>query len=417
MRSDWTPTTLGSLVSEGSAEYQTGPFGTMLKASEYSIDGAPLISVGEIREGFFAIHDDTPRVCEKTKQRLPQFVLMEGDIVFGRKGAIHRNAIISKAQAGWFLGSDGIRLRLSSKHDPLFFSYFLRTPMISRWLIANSPGAIMPTLNESILDRVPLFLPEMNEQQRISSILSTLDAKIELNNRINEELEGMAKLLYDYWFVQFDFPMTATQAAALGNPQLAGKPYRTSGGKMIYNETLKREIPEGWDICTVGEVLAKELRTKNVLSSKIAKQGKIPVIDQGSDFICGFTDDEESVINETPKIVFGDHTRILKFINFPFARGADGTQILTSREKRLPQHLFYFQLLSVDLSNYGYARHFKFLKDQKVILPHQNVANVFEEIAEPPFSKIKNNIFQNQELTQLRDWLLPMLMNGQVTVN
>jgi len=152
------------------------------------------------------------------------------------------------------------------------------------------------------------------------------------------------------------------------------------------------------------------------LNSEIADQGRIPVIDQGSAFICGFTDDEDSVIEDTPKIVFGDHTRILKFINFPFARGADGTQILTSRESLLPQHLFYYQLLSIDLSNYGYARHFKFLKDQKVILPNEDAANAFEQVAASIYAKIKNNIFQNQELTQLRDWLLPMLMNGQVAV-
>ena len=185
---------------------------------------------------------------------------------------------------------------------------------------------------------------------------------------------------------------------------------------MIFNETLKREIPEGWDVLRVGDVLAKELRTKNILSSAIADRGRIPVVDQGSTFICGFTDDADSMINETPKIVFGDHTRILKFINFPFARGADGTQLLSSREKRLPQHLFFYQLLGFDLSSYGYARHFKFLKDQKVVLPYQAVASAFEEIAQTMFTKIKNNIFQNQELTELRDWLLPMLMNGQVTV-
>ena len=89
-------------------------------------------------------------------------------------------------------------------------------------------------------------LPSPREQAAIAKLLSALDAKIELNNRINEELEGMAKLLYDYWFVQFDFPITAAQAAAMGNPKLKGQPYRASGGKMLYNPALKRDIPEGW---------------------------------------------------------------------------------------------------------------------------------------------------------------------------
>lgn len=211
-------------------------------------------------------------------------------------------------------------------------------------------GSIQDNINIDFLTALKFRIPCKSDQDKIVQVLSALDAKIELNNRINAELEGLAKLLYDYWFVQFDFPMTAAQATALGKPHLTGHPYRASGGKMIYNETLKREIPEGWNVCNVGDVLAKEQRTKNVLNSEIADQGRIPVIDQGSAFICGFNDDEHSVIKDTPKIVFGDHTRILKFINFPFARGADGTQILTSRESLLPQHLFYYQLLSIDLS-------------------------------------------------------------------
>ena len=90
--------------------------------------------------------------------------------------------------------------------------------------------------------------PDLNEQQKIASVLSALDSKIELNNRINAELEAMAKTLYDYWFVQFDFPISEEQAIAMGKPELKGKPYKSSGGKMVYNKELKREIPEGWQM-------------------------------------------------------------------------------------------------------------------------------------------------------------------------
>ena len=106
----------------------------------------------------------------------------------------------------------------------------------------------------------------------------------------------------------------------------------------------------------------------------------------------------------------------LKLINFDFIRGADGTQVLFSNNERLPQILFYHSLLKIDLSNYGYARHFKFLKDSMIILPHLDLANKFERKANIFYKKILNNQKQNQELAQLRDWLLPMLMNGQVKV-
>ena len=117
----------------------------------------------------------------------------------------------------------------------------------------NGQGAIMPTLNQRILDRLPITLPDKKTQISISKALSLLDEKIELNNRINEELESLAKLIYDYWFVQFDFPISAAQATALGDPTLEGKPYKSSGGPMVFNETLNREIPEGWTDSNLGQ--------------------------------------------------------------------------------------------------------------------------------------------------------------------
>ena len=274
----------------------------------------------------------------------------------------------------------------------------------------------MPNLNTGILERISFKAPELSDQKRIAAVLSALDAKIALNHRINSELEGMAKLLYDYWFVQYDFPLSAAQATALGKPRLAGKPYRTSGGPMVYHEQLKREIPKGWKVKSIDAILAKEAPSRKIPASEILKSGPIPVIDQSKEFICGFTNDEDALIRGTPKIIFGDHTRILKFINFDFARGADGTQMIASNSESMPPHLFYHSLLKIDLSSYGYARHFKFLKQSNITLPDPNIAQRFEEIVASNYELIRANTFQNQELTTLRDWLLPMLMNGQVRV-
>jgi len=118
-----------------------------------------------------------------------------------------------------------------------------------RAAIQNSvSGSIQDNINIDYLTSLEFKVPKKPEQDKIAKVLSTLDAKIELNNRINGELEAMAKLLYDYWFVQFDFPMTAAQATALGHPELEGQPYKTSGGKMVFNPTLKRDIPAGWEV-------------------------------------------------------------------------------------------------------------------------------------------------------------------------
>lgn len=430
MKSSWTRTTLGDLVREGSADYQTGPFGTMLKASEYSDEGSPLISVGEIREGDFTIYDHTPRVCDKIKAKLPQFVLEEGDIVFGRKGAINRNAIVMKSQAGWFLGSDGIRLRLTEKHNPAFFSYFLRTTMIGQWLLSNGQGAIMPSLNQKILDRLPLFLPSKAEQKRISAVLTALDAKIELNQRINAELEGMAKLLYDYWFVQFDFPMTAAQAAALGKPKLAGHPYRASGGKMIYNETLKRDIPEGWSAITLSK-FANITMGQSPPGDSYNQEGAGTVFFQGStDFGWRYPQVREFTTAPSRLAKAGD---ILLSVRAPvgtlniadqdccIGRGLSALNAKSGHDSFLFEVMLYFKTI-FDRRNTSGTTFGSITKDDLHSLEFacpptgSPLLDGFEEKIKPAHHTILNNHQQNQELTQLRDWLLPMLMNGQVTV-
>lgn len=265
-------------------------------------------------------------------------------------------------------------------------------------------GSALPSMTKSAYNGIEVQLPELKIQASVVDVIKSIDEKIQLNNKINAELEGMAKLIYDYWFVQFDFPSDS--------PQNKGKPYKSSGGKMVYNRELKREIPDGWGSDYIENLLAKETRTKKLPRTEYQNEGSIPVIDQSTDYICGYTNDEDTmIITEVPRIVFGDHTRILKLVNFDFARGADGTQVLLSNNKRVPQHFFYHSLLKIDLSNYGYARHFKFLKQTRTIIPNQDVVTLFEDKMISFYDQIKHNIFETNKLTELRDWLLPMLMN------
>ena len=271
---------------------------------------------------------------------------------------------------------------------------------------AASGSTAIPILNKTDFDNLRFKVElNLNEQRKMVSILSTIDDKIETNNQINQELEAMAKTLYDYWFVQFDFP------------DQNGKPYKSSGGKMVYNPELKREIPEGWGVESVGNLLDKVTKAEKIENNSIEFIGEIPVIDQSQKYIAGFTNNENAILQpQDGHVIFGDHTRVVKYINFDYARGADGTQVLISNNENISNVLLYHMIEDFDLSNYGYARHFKFLKEKTVIVPDKEVSSKFETQANVIYEKIKNNIFENQELTQLRDWLLPMLMNGQVRV-
>lgn len=435
MKSNRKRTTLGDLVRDGSGDYQTGPFGTMLKASEYSSEGTPLISVSEIREGYFTIYDHTPRVCEKVKTKLPQFVLEEGDIVFGRKGAINRNAIIMKSQEGWFLGSDGIRLRLTHKHDPAFFSYFLRTKMIGQWLLSNGQGAIMPSLNQKILDRLPLFLPSKAEQRRISNVLATFDAKIELNNQINAELEGVAKLLYDYWFVQFDFPISAVQAADMGKPELKGKPYRASGGKMSFNEKLKREIPGGWEISTVGQTFKTYLGgTPSRDIKEYWNPGEVNWLSSGENPGTFVLAPDEKIsklgLQNSPAKLLPAGTVILSIVRHLRAsilgiEAATNQSVVGIVESNTINHCFIYPYIIREIPRLMLLRtgaqqpHINkgVLDESLLVVPDEFTLAAYTRLTEPLFLEIRNHHQQNKELTKLRDWLLPMLMNGQVTVS
>ncbi|MGC9972980.1 MAG: restriction endonuclease subunit S [Bryobacteraceae bacterium] len=163
------------------AAIKTGPFGTLLKAAEYSRgDGVPLVSVGEIREGFLRITDRTPRVPESVLRRLPQYVLKTGDIVFGRKGGVERSALIRQQQDGWFLGSDGISIRPSKQCHDEYLALQLQSHGVQEWLVRNALGTTMPSLNQEILGKVTVCLPPaIAEQESIAQALGDADALIE----------------------------------------------------------------------------------------------------------------------------------------------------------------------------------------------------------------------------------------------
>ena len=289
------------------------------------------------------------------------------------------------------------------KSSELFVYYFFE--YIKKEIQKSASGSIQDNINIDYLSKMRIKVPEKKYQDKIVELLSSIDKKILLNNQINQELEAMAKTLYDYWFVQFDFP------------DQNGKPYKSSGGKMVYNTELKREIPEEWGVESVGNLLDKVTKSEKIENNSIEFVGRIPVIDQSQKYIAGFTNNENALLQpQNGHVIFGDHTRVVKYINFDYARGADGTQVLISNNENISNVLLYHMIEDFDLSNYGYARHFKFLKEKIVIVPDKEVSSKFETQANVIYEKIKNNIFENLELTQLRDWLLPMLMNGQVKV-
>ena len=198
----------------------------------------------------------------------------------------------------------------------------------------QSAGTNIQNLNQGRLSSYVLSIPDYSRQCRIADILSAYDALIENNQKQIKLLEEAAQRLYKEWFIDLRFPGYETARIVDG-------------------------VPDGWRLETIGNLIKKVARTEQIKTSDYLHEGKYPVIDQSREFIAGYTDKEDAVIrSDIPAIVFGDHTRIVKYIQFPFAKGADGTQLVISANPNMPQILLYCSIVNIDLSNYHYARHF-----------------------------------------------------------
>lgn len=401
------------------ADIITGPFGSQLHASDYVKQGVPSIMPKDIGERR-VIEDTIAHISEVDAQRLSRYLVQLGDIVYSRRGDIERCALIRKENVGSLCGTGCLRVRPNAKEiDSEYLSYYLSTPKIRKWIVDNATGATMPNLNSDILRLVPLEIPNLEQQKRIACILSSFDEKIDLNNRLNATLESMAKTLYDYWFVQFDFP------------DEYGRPYKTSSGSMTYNKELGREIPTGWDVDNLYRIADYEngLACQNFRPQ--AHEDFLPVIKikEMHEGITAATERVKADIPETKIIDDGD-------ILFSWSATLE-VQYWTGGKGGLNQHIFkviphddfpkeyvYHQLKEyvVNFVKIAEARkttmghitsdHLQF---SRIAIPSPDILQNFAKTMKPIHQRMITNKQENRRLTQLRDFLLPLLMNGQVT--
>ncbi len=355
-------------------------------------EGYPIIRTPNIGRGRLIL-DGVQRVSKATyDKRNIRAVPQKDDIIFARE-APAGNAAIIRAGQEVCLGQRTVLIRPDKKKVcPQFLAYYILAPKQQYELLGTANGATVAHVNIPIIRNMPVNLPKIEIQERIAEILSSYDDLIENNKKQIKLLEEAAERLYREWFVDLHFPGHEDAKIVDG-------------------------VPDGWKNRTVGEVIEKPARSKQIMTSNYQKSGLIPIIDQSRDFIAGYTNDAEALVEkDVPVIVFGDHTRVLKYIQFPFAKGADGTQLIISNCDEMPQSLLYCSLVSIDLSNYHYARHFKYLKAEKVLIPTLEIANMFDEFCSEIFEEIQCKRNQIVKLTEARDRLLPKIMNGEVEI-
>ena len=312
-------------------------------------------------------------------------------------------------------------------NDPKYIYYLLKC--LGR--IRTSDKSAVPGVNRNELHEIHVpAVEDKTQQKNIAKVLSALDAKIDCNNRINAKLEEMAKTLYDYWFVQFDFP------------DANGKPYKSSGGKMVYNDVLKREIPEGWESGDLGQFISLERGAtygkEDVCTS--SARGAIGIL-RATNVTGNFVDADDLVyvpatrVSPTQTITkfstlivmsSGSKEHVGKngiyFFDKPLGFGAFCSKITPAATERYFINTFlqsfWFkvyiknQCLGTNIINLTNDH----INDCPIIRPNEGILRGFEDAVKAQYEKMAVNAIENQQLTELRDWLLPMLMNGQVTV-
>ena len=309
------------------------------------------------------------------------------------------------------------------KSSELFVYYFFE--YIKKEIQKSASGSIQDNINIDYLSKMRIKVPEKKYQDKIVELLSSIDKKILLNNQINQELEAMAKTLYDYWFVQFDFP------------DQNGKPYKSSGGKMAYNQDLKREIPEGWRVETLKNFESKIITGKTPSRANSDNfGGEIPFITigdiRGNTFVYSTSEsltDLGASVQQNKYLPEGSLCvsciATVGEIGFTTEWSHTNQQINSIVfEDETNRYYLYFALknyfenanASAKTGNTFANMNKEDFSGIRIILPRNEIKNNFHKITEPYFAQIKCLQGQNQELTQLRDWLLPMLMNGQVKV-
>jgi type I restriction enzyme S subunit len=387
------------------------------------------LSVTDFNNDLRHVYKSEKKITKEGLENSNTKLLNKGDLIISARGTV---GVL--AQIGTPMCFNQSCFGLRGKKDIMdtdFLYYYLKYYVSN--IKKRSQGSVFDTINLSSFDLMEIEYPEeIGYQQKIASVLSSLDSKIELNNFINSDLESMAKTLYDYWFVQFDFP------------DEKGKPYKTCGGKMIWNEEINRLMPEGWLSLTLGDVLASTGTGLNPRDNFVLGKGEnfyvtIKNIEQGKILLnekCDKIDDDAlEIINKRSDLNIGD-------ILFTSIEPVGITYLILEKPKnwninesvftikpnleKVTSEFLYMFLSSDYIKSYTKnvsagsihkgIRH-SLLKDCKFILPERNIIDDFTSKVKPLLKKQDLIQKENQKLVDLRDWLLPMLMNGQVKVN
>ena len=376
------------------------------------------LSINDFNNGNRFVYSSEKKITELALKESNIKLLNKGDVIISARGTVGVLAQIGKPMC---FNQSCFGLRGKKELIDNDFLYYVLKNYIHN-LKKKSQGSVFDTINIKSFDLMEIDIPNYASQCDIASVLSVLDQKIELNNRINAELEAMAKTLYDYWFVQFDFPNED------------GKPYKSSGGKMVYNSILKREIPEGWETNTIAQVFSTSLGgTPSTHNKDYWHNADIHWISSAETTFFPIISSEQKItlkgLEHSAACLLPKGTVVISIVRYirPSILGVDAAtnqSVVGIKETDIFKSSFIYPYLCGEVPKFMALRtgaqqphiNKKVIDDNIIIIPINSVLELYYKIANPIFDKIMTVAFENKHLIELRDFLLPMLMNGQVTV-
>lgn len=385
------------------------------KIKEYWNGNIKWLSIADFKDVNKYVYDTDKKITLNGLEHSATKMLNKNDIIISARGTIGALAILSCPMA-----FNQSCFGLTSKDNSILLNeyiyYYLKNYI--KILKYKKEGSVFGTIDTSTFDKISIQYPPIKEQQSIIKILSLLDHLIDIKNIINSELEQMAKALYNYWFVQFDFP------------DENGRPYKSSGGKMVWNEELKKDIPEGWEVKYINDIAKTTAKNIIPINNVLYKYYSLPSVSKNKSYI------EEHGNNILSSKYIINHNCILVNKLNPL----DSRVIFIPNEDNqiCSTEFIVLQQENNFLRSYIYStlcsEHFKIYCKQRIsgaihkrVAPqlvynykipyNEDIVNKYGNIIYNILFKINNAIQENRELTSLRDLLLPLLMNGQAVIN
>lgn len=376
------------------ADIQTGPFGSQLHNEDYVADGTPIVTVEHLGNKMFS-EQNLPRVSNTDKNRLKKYVLKQGDIVFSRVGSVDRCSYVDQKHDGWMFSGRCLRVRPTSEIDSEYLYYYFCLEETKQFVRNIAVGATMPSINTKLLGEVVVTFPELEQQKRISGILSAIDSKIEVNQKINDNLQQQAFAAFDNLVANAENTDCNVSDYAFLNPKRALAKNQMARSIDMSRLSTSRAFPSGWEM----KPFAGGMRFTNgdTLLARITpclENGKTAFIDFLNDGEVAFGSTEYIVLapkNDTPPEMLYCLARNPAFIDYA-VKNMNGS---SGRQRVSAETVGQYRLSLFD----------------------KHSLSIFREVVSPMFLKMRYNSLENMRLAELRDELLPKLMSGEIGVS